>query len=73
VSGQLHALGKVEGREGEHSLAVRFYLTDDSQAGNAAGMQRCGPSLDRSSTHWGSAYALHSLWWRGPRSFLQNL
>lgn len=39
--GQLHALGKVEGREGEQSLSVCFYLSDDSQAGNPAGMQRC--------------------------------
>ncbi|KAK9909662.1 hypothetical protein WJX75_005776 [Coccomyxa subellipsoidea] len=40
ASGQLHALGKVEGKEGEQSLSVCFYLTDDSQAGNPAGMQR---------------------------------
>lgn len=41
ATGQLHALGKVEAREGEQSLAVCFYLTDNSQAGNLAGMQRC--------------------------------
>lgn len=37
----MHALGKVEGKEGEQSLSVCFYLTDDSQAGHPAGMQRC--------------------------------
>jgi len=41
ATGQLHALGKVEAREGEQSLAVCFFLTDNSQAGNLAGMQRC--------------------------------
>ncbi|CAL8467911.1 g7449 [Coccomyxa elongata] len=40
ASGQLHALGKVEARQGEQVLSVVFYLTDDSQAGNPAGMQR---------------------------------
>jgi hypothetical protein len=38
---QLHALGFVEGHEGELSLRVKFYLTDDSQAGNTAGQERC--------------------------------
>ncbi len=40
ASGQLHALGKVEARQGEQILSVCFYLTDDSQAGNPVGMQR---------------------------------
>ena len=36
----LHALGVVEGREGEQSLRVRFRLTDAAQAGNARGEER---------------------------------
>lgn len=39
-STQLHALGRVEAKEGEQSLAVQFYLTDDSQAGDPTGVQR---------------------------------
>lgn len=35
-----HALGAVEGHEGEASLRVRFKLTDAAQAGNARGLQR---------------------------------
>ncbi len=45
ASGQLHALGKVEARQGEQVLSVVFYLTDDSQAGNPAGMQRWATAL----------------------------
>lgn len=36
-----HALGAVEGREGEQSIRVRFRLTDASQAGNEKGEARC--------------------------------
>lgn len=36
-----HALGVVEGHEGEASLRVRFKLTDAAQAGNERGLQRC--------------------------------
>lgn len=36
-----HALGAVEGREGEQSVRVRFMLTDASQAGNRKGETRC--------------------------------
>ena len=35
-----HALGVVEGHEGDQSLRVRFKLTDAAQAGNARGLQR---------------------------------
>ena len=35
-----HALGVVEGREGERSLRVRFKLADAAQAGNALGLRR---------------------------------
>lgn len=37
---QYHALGAVEGHEGEVSLRVRFKLTDAAQAGNLRGLQR---------------------------------
>lgn len=42
---QRHALGIVEGHEGDQSLRVRFKLTDASQAGNESGRARCAPSL----------------------------
>lgn len=35
-----HALGCVEGHEGDQSVRVRFRLTDAAQAGNARGLQR---------------------------------
>lgn len=35
-----HALGVVEGHEGEASLRVRFRLTNEAQAGNERGLQR---------------------------------
>jgi senataxin len=38
---QLHALGFMEGHEGSQSLRVKFYLTDDSQAGRPAQLERC--------------------------------
>lgn len=38
----MHALGFVEGHEGSQSLRVKFYLTDDSQAGKPAQLERCG-------------------------------
>lgn len=38
---QLHALGVCEGREGSQSLRVRFFLSDDSQAGKQAQLERC--------------------------------
>jgi senataxin len=38
---ELHAMGFVEAHEGEQSLRIKFYLTDDSQAGNSRGLMRC--------------------------------
>lgn len=35
-----HALGVVEGHEGEASLRLRFRLTDDAQVGNDRGLKR---------------------------------
>lgn len=35
-----HALGVVEGHEGEASLRVRFRLVDDAQVGNERGLKR---------------------------------
>eukprot|EP00775_Hariotina_reticulata_P010999 gene10999-11153_t len=37
---QLHALGYCEGHEGVQSLRVKFFLTDDSQAGKPAQLER---------------------------------
>jgi senataxin len=37
---ELHALGFVEGHDGPQGLRVKFYLTDDSQAGNPEGVKR---------------------------------
>lgn len=36
-----HALGAVQGHEGEASLRVRFKLDAAAQAGNERGQQRC--------------------------------
>jgi hypothetical protein len=35
-----HALGVMEGHEGDQSVRVRFKLTDASQAGSERGLQR---------------------------------
>ena len=35
-----HALGIMEGHEGDQSIRVRFRLTDAAQAGNTHGLQR---------------------------------
>eukprot|EP00878_Enallax_costatus_P007720 GHUV01008081.1.p1 GENE.GHUV01008081.1~~GHUV01008081.1.p1 ORF type:complete len:869 (+),score=299.72 GHUV01008081.1:2923-5529(+) len=37
---KMHALGFMEGHEGSQSLRVKFYLTDDSQAGKPAQLER---------------------------------
>uniref|UniRef100_A0A7S0WSL5 Helicase ATP-binding domain-containing protein n=1 Tax=Chlamydomonas leiostraca TaxID=1034604 RepID=A0A7S0WSL5_9CHLO len=37
---ELHALGYCEGHEGEQSIRVKFMLTDDSQLGSTAGLNR---------------------------------
>lgn len=37
---QLHALGFMEGHEGTQSLRVKFFLTDDSQAGKTDQLER---------------------------------
>ncbi|PRW45131.1 putative helicase MAGATAMA 3 [Chlorella sorokiniana] len=52
---QYHALGAVEGHEGEASLRVRFKLTDAAQAGNARGLQRAKSmrhSLAKPASQW---------------------
>lgn len=36
-------MGFVEAHEGEQSLRIKFYLTDDSQAGNSRGLMRWAP------------------------------
>ena len=41
AEGRLHAVGRVDSKEGTNIIIVQFYLTADSQAGNPAGSQRC--------------------------------
>jgi hypothetical protein len=36
----IHALGYCEGHEGEQSVRVKFYLTDESQLGNPQQLNR---------------------------------
>lgn len=40
AEGRLHAIGRVDSKEGTNIIIVQFYLTADSQAGNPAGLQR---------------------------------
>ncbi|EFN56459.1 hypothetical protein CHLNCDRAFT_57676 [Chlorella variabilis] len=50
-----HALGVMEGHEGDQSVRVRFRLTDDGQAGNERGLQRARAmrgSLARTDSRW---------------------
>jgi hypothetical protein len=37
---ELHALGYCEGHEGEQSIRVKFFLTDESQLGNPQQINR---------------------------------
>ena len=37
---ELHALGFVDGHEGQQSLSLKFYLQKDTQAGNDMGLRR---------------------------------
>ena len=37
---ELHALGFVDGHEGQQSLSVKFYLQPDTQKGNDMGNKR---------------------------------
>ncbi|KAL4448164.1 hypothetical protein ABPG75_005383 [Micractinium tetrahymenae] len=50
-----HALGCVEGHEGDQSVRVRFRLTDAAQAGNARGLQRARTmraAISKVSSRW---------------------
>lgn len=50
-----HALGTMEGHEGDQSVRVRFRLTDAAQAGNTRGLQRARlmrTSLAKPSSRW---------------------
>lgn len=40
ADGRLHAIGRVDSKEGSTIIIVQFYLTAESQAGSAAGLQR---------------------------------
>lgn len=42
VRRELHAMGYCDAHEGEQSLRVKFYLSDDSQLGNDRGLRRVG-------------------------------
>lgn len=53
---QLHALGFMEGHEGAQSLRVKFYLTDDSQAGKS-------DQLERVRVMRAGIEASQSCWW----------
>ncbi len=45
ADGRLHAIGRVDSQEGSTIVVVQFYLTAESQAGNAVGLQRSAPVL----------------------------
>ena len=45
ADGRLHAIGRVDSKEGSTIIIVQFYLTAESQAGNAAGLQRSAHAL----------------------------
>ncbi|CAL5219614.1 g1484 [Coccomyxa viridis] len=40
AEGRLHAIGRVDSKEGTNIIIVQFHLTAESQAGNPAGVQR---------------------------------
>ena len=40
AEGRLHAVGRMDSKEGTNIIIVQFYLTAESQAGNPAGLQR---------------------------------
>lgn len=40
AEGRLHAIGRVDSKEGTNIVIVQFYLTAESHAGNPAGVQR---------------------------------
>ena len=45
--GRLHAIGRVDSKEGTNIIIVQFFLTAESQAGNPAGVQRSSHDLCR--------------------------
>jgi hypothetical protein len=47
ADGRLHAIGRVDSKEGSTVIIVQFYLTAESQAGNAAGLQRSAHALPK--------------------------
>lgn len=47
ADGRLHAIGRVDSKEGSTIVIVQFYLTAESQAGNAAGLQRSAHASSR--------------------------
>ena len=49
AEGRLHAIGRVDSKEGTNIIIVQFYLTAESQAGNPAGVQRSAHSFCHTS------------------------
>ena len=45
AEGRLHAVGRVDSKEGTNIIIVQFYLTAESQAGSSAGLQRSALAL----------------------------
>ena len=48
---ELHALGYVDGHEGQQSLSIKFYLHPSMQEGNNKGMRRCSAKPAASLPH----------------------
>ena len=40
ASGRLHAIGRVDSKEGANIIVVQFYLSAESQSGHPDGLQR---------------------------------
>ena len=51
AEGRLHAVGRMDSKEGTNIIIVQFYLTAESQAGNPAGLQRSAHNHLRHLTH----------------------
>lgn len=51
AEGRLHAVGRVDSKEGTNIIIVQFYLTAECQAGNPAGLQRSAHNCLKHLTH----------------------
>ena len=43
ANGRLHAIGRVDSKEGANIIVVQFYLSAESQSGHPDGLQRFAP------------------------------